>query len=183
MAPRDDAGERGPAGGDAAETERAFFFVPARVSGMKKNAAIRSATAIAAAPSGGAHIPKRLSAPPIAGPSTSPSPMPAPRRPMPRARRSPVVTSAMAAWQAARLPAVAPASTRDTKKSDKSDTFVARANSTIETAFPARLKRITLRRPTRSERRPRNGVATSCVNEKQDRRNQPVLADPPIDFT
>ena len=153
------------------------------VSGMKKNAATRSASAIPAAASGGAHAPKWLTDDPSTGPSTIPRPIPAPSRPMPAARASPCVTSAIAAWQAARFPAVAPAMMRETKRSQRSDVLVASAKSTIDAAFPASEIRITGRRPRRSESRPRNGVATSCVNENEARMKPTVSADPDIDFT
>ena len=67
--------------------------------------------------------------------------------------------------------------------SGSSDSFVASAKSTINTALPTRLSRMTRRLPTRSERRPRNGVATSCVSEKHASSTPTVLAEPPIDFT
>ena len=156
---------------------------PSLVSGIRKKAPMRSAHASAAAASGGAHAPKWLTDDPSTGPSTIPRPMPAPRRPMPAARRSPVVTSAMAAWQAERLPAVAPARMRETKSSQSSEVWLARAKSTIAAALPASDSRITGRRPKRSERRPRKGVAMNWVSEKDARMNPTVSAEPPMERT
>ncbi len=102
---------------------------------------------------------------------------------MPAARFSSFVTSATAAWQAERLPAVAPARMRDAKSSQSSEVLVARAKSTIAAALPASESRITGRRPKRSERRPRKGVATSCVSENDARMKPTVSAEPPIERT
>ena len=153
------------------------------VSGITKNAATRSTSARAAATSGGNDGPILLAHAPMTGPRTMPRPIPAPSRPMPFARSFPRVTSAIAAWQAAMFPAVAPARIRETKRSGRKRTSVAKAKRTIDAALPASDRRITRRRPNRSEMRPRIGVATSWVNENEPNRKPTVSGVPPIDFT
>jgi hypothetical protein len=113
----------------------------------------------------------------------TPKLMPPPRRPSAVARSSGVVTSETAAWQAAMLPAVAPATIRDAKRSGNTSNLLASANATIESTLPARLTRITRLLPNRSDMRPSTGVASSCVNEKHPKRIPTVSADPPISFT
>jgi len=97
--------------------------------------------------SGGALGCRWLMALPSTGPITKPRPMPAPTRPMPAARSGPDVTSATAAWQAARLPAVAPARMRDAKSNGSHACSAATAKISIATPFPKRLARMMGRRP------------------------------------
>jgi hypothetical protein len=70
------------------------------------------------------------------GPNTIPRPIPAPTRPMPFARSGPSETSAMAAWHAARFPAVIPARIREANKSGKSVSFVASEAQQHDLAAP-----------------------------------------------
>jgi hypothetical protein len=81
------------------------------------------------------------------------------------------------------FPAVAPAMTREMKRSGRMRASVASAKITIDAALPARDTKMTGRRPYLSLSLPRTGVARSCVNEKTDRMNPTTCAVPPIDFT
>ena len=89
--------------------------------------------------------------PPKAGPSTKPSPMPAPIMPMPFARSLPSVTSATMAVAVDTLPAMIPPSRRERISTEKGP---AKNHMTYERAVPARVRSSTGRRPCRSLRRP-----------------------------
>ena len=72
---------------------------------------------------------------------------------------------------------------REKKSTGSSNHLVANAKPIIERAFPARLIRMTGRRPTRSDRRPRMGVAMSCVPAKHPKSKPTVSAEPPMAST
>ena len=91
-----------------------------------------------------------------------PSPNAAPIRPMPRARSSGGVVSAITAWAVAMLPPQMPASRREANSMASES---ASANRTKPTTEPMSEISSTGRRPTRSERRPRIGEKTNCIAE------------------
>ena len=101
--------------------ERAAFAVAGTcaglVSGSRNQAATKFTSDSAAANSGGAACPQRLNTPPIAGPKTKPRPKAAPIRPIPFARFSGVVVSAMTAWAVETVAPAMPANIRETNSS------------------------------------------------------------------
>ncbi len=102
------------------------------------------------------------SAPPIAGPSTNPSPNAAPMTPIPFARSSDVVTSATNARAIAMFAVAAPAKRRDASNTTNVPARPYRRNAAdvmkIETSS-------TGRRPSRSESRPHSGAKRNCIAE------------------
>ena len=97
----------------------------------------------------------------MTGPRMKPKPMPAPMRPMPLARSSGAVTSAMYAWATAMFAVETPLQTRATKSMASEPAL---PSITMPTAEAAMLPSRTVRRPVRSERWPQNGTKSSCAN-------------------
>jgi hypothetical protein len=130
----------------------------------------------AAAKSGGAACPHRLRKPPIAGPKMKPRPNAAPSTPIPRARFSRVVVSAMNAWAVETVAPATPAKILDAKSSASESASPKRRYEPNEPASPS--SRIG-RRPSRSDRRPQTGMKTNCIAENDADSSATVCALPP----
>ena len=106
--------------------------------------------------------PTCASAPESGGPRMKPMPNAAPMRPMPLARSSCVVVSAMYACAVPMFPPPAPAITREANSR-------VRLRENAKRKYPrqlaVRLMRITGRRPMRSESRPHTGAKKNCMIE------------------
>ena len=85
-----------------------------------------------------------------------------PMIPMPRARFSGVVTSAMYAWATAMLAVAMPL---HGARANSSASVGARPSAAMPTAEAAMLHSSTGRRPTRSESRPHSGMNRNCISE------------------
>ena len=93
----------------------------------------------------------------------APSPNAAPSRPMPLARSSSVVVSAMTAIA---VGSVADDSTpARVRAMNRCGIDCPSANSVMETPYPASPTSITGLRPMRSESRPHSGLNTNCASE------------------
>ncbi len=126
-----------------------------RVSGRRKKAHAHATRERPAANRPGAASPRCTAKPPIAGPKMNPSAKAMPIIPIPRALSAGAVESAMTACAVPMLPPVAPSRIRDAKRTASE---CANANRRYPITVPASEKRITGRRPYRSERRPRIGA-------------------------
>ncbi len=105
-----------------------------------------------------------------------PSPKAAPMSPMPFARFSEVVESAMNAWAVDTVAPEMPAQIRDTNRSGSDP---AKPKTRYDAADQPSPSRRIGRRPTRSESRPQSGMKTNCIPENETASQATVCALPP----
>ena len=108
--------------------------------------------------------PPRDARPPMAGPTTKPTPNAALSIPRRRGRSSGEARSVTAPWATATLPPDAPSMIRPANSTHSAPAAPVRK---LPTAVPNSESSRTGLRPMRSERRPRSGAHTNCAAEKE----------------
>ena len=129
-----------------------------RVSGRKRHASRKFRKESPAATQMGTARPNCESPPPSAGPKVKPTPNAAPMRPMPRARVSGVVRSAMQAWAMAMLAVKTPCSPRNRNSIHRA----------LDEAKPASITPVISTESTSVGRRPQRSLACPQSGAKKN---------------